>query len=95
MNHAVGAFSQGFKEKSSSQFEGQEHLQAQESQASELFVPPRGRPVNVRELASYLRCSVSTVERLTREGAIPSFKVGRLRRYAISEVLVALGAKER
>ncbi len=46
--------------------------------------------LNVRELASYLHCSVSTVERLTKEGVIPSFKVGRLRRYNKHEVLLTL-----
>ncbi len=46
--------------------------------------------LNVRELAIYLHCSVSTVERLTKEGVIPSFKVGRLRRYNKHEVLMTL-----
>lgn len=37
--------------------------------------------------AALLRCSVPTVERLTRSGDIPSVKVGRLRRYRPSDLL--------
>ena len=37
--------------------------------------------------ASLLACSVPTIERLTKSGAIPSVKVGRLRRYRRSDLL--------
>ena len=40
-----------------------------------------------RGVADLLGCSVPTVERLTKSGAIPSFKVGRLRRYRRADVL--------
>lgn len=43
--------------------------------------------VDVHRAAAILGCSVPTVERLTRSGAIPSVKVGRLRRYRPSELL--------
>ena len=42
--------------------------------------------------AALLACSVPTIERLTKSGAIPSVKVGRLRRYRRS-VLLALNEK--
>ncbi len=41
------------------------------------------------EAAALLGCSVPTLERLTRSGAIPSHKVGKLRRYRPSEILTA------
>jgi excisionase family DNA binding protein len=37
--------------------------------------------------AKVLACSIPTVERLTRTGAIPSAKLGRLRRYSRSALL--------
>jgi excisionase family DNA binding protein len=43
--------------------------------------------VDVHGAAALLNCSVPTVERLTRSGAIPSVKLGRLRRYRPSELL--------
>ncbi len=45
------------------------------------------------QAAEILGCSVPTVERLTKAGAIPSVKVGRLRRYRRSELLAL--AKEK
>lgn len=43
--------------------------------------------IDCHAVAELLGCSVPTVERLTKSGAIPSYKVGRLRRYRKSEVL--------
>lgn len=43
--------------------------------------------IDCHAVAELLGCSVPTVERLTKSGAIPSHKVGRLRRYRRSEVL--------
>ncbi len=43
--------------------------------------------VDVHRAAELLGCSVPTIERLTRTGAIPSVKLGRLRRYRPSELL--------
>ena len=43
--------------------------------------------IDCHEVAAFLNCSVPTVERLTKSGAIPSHKVGRLRRYRRSDVL--------
>jgi excisionase family DNA binding protein len=48
--------------------------------------------VDADGLASVLGTSKATVERKTREGTIPSFKVGDLRRYAVSEVITSLTA---
>jgi excisionase family DNA binding protein len=39
------------------------------------------------EAAALLGCSVPTLERLTRSGAIASHKLGKLRRYLPSEIL--------
>lgn len=47
--------------------------------------------IDVHQAAELLKCSVPTVERLTKAGAIPSHKYGRLRRYRRSELL---GAKK-
>ncbi len=44
------------------------------------------------QAAAMLACSVPTIERLTKSGAIPSVKVGRLRCYRRS-VLLALNEK--
>ena len=44
-------------------------------------------------VAELLNCSVPTVERLTKSGAIPSVKVGRLRRYLRSDVLARQNEK--
>jgi excisionase family DNA binding protein len=43
--------------------------------------------VDAHGAAALLGCSVPTVERLTKSGAIPSHKYGRLRRYRPSELL--------
>jgi excisionase family DNA binding protein len=45
--------------------------------------------IDVHQAAALLKCSVPTVERLTKSGAIPSVKLGRLRRYRPSELLSA------
>lgn len=37
--------------------------------------------------AAVIACSVSTVERLTKSGEIPSVKVGRLRRYRRADLM--------
>ncbi len=42
--------------------------------------------VDVHQAAALLKCSVPTVERLTRSGTIPSVKLGRLRRYRPSDL---------
>ena len=42
---------------------------------------------DVHDAAGWLGCSVPTVERLTRAGKIPSYKVGRLRRYRRADLL--------
>lgn len=43
--------------------------------------------IDARAAAELLGCSVPTVERLTKSGAIPSVKLGRLRRYRRAELL--------
>lgn len=44
---------------------------------------------DVHEVARWLGCSVPTIERAARAGSIPSFKIGRLRRYRRADVLAA------
>jgi excisionase family DNA binding protein len=46
--------------------------------------------IDVHQAAALLNCSVPTVERLTKSGAIPSHKVGRLRRYRRAELLARM-----
>lgn len=43
--------------------------------------------LDVHEAAKLLGCSVPTLERRTRDGSIPSIKIGRLRRYRRSELV--------
>lgn len=43
--------------------------------------------LDVHEAARLLGCSVPTLERRTRDGSIPSIKIGRLRRYRRSELI--------
>ena len=50
--------------------------------------PPDGL-IGKGEAAALLGCSVPTIERLTRSGAIASHKIGKLRRYRASEILTA------
>jgi excisionase family DNA binding protein len=42
--------------------------------------------------AEWIVCSKPTIERMVRDGRIPSFTVGRLRRFRRSEVLAAMKA---
>jgi excisionase family DNA binding protein len=55
--------------------------------AQKLSSRPADGLIDSAQAAELLGCSVPTVERLTRSGAIPSVKVGRLRRYRPSELL--------
>jgi excisionase family DNA binding protein len=57
--------------------------------AEKLSSRPADGLVDKAGAAELLGCSVPTVERLTRSGAIPSHKVGKLRRYRASEILTA------
>jgi len=43
--------------------------------------------IDIHAAAEVVGCSVSTIERLTRDGVIPSFKIGRLRRYRRSDLV--------
>lgn len=43
--------------------------------------------------AALLACSVSTIERLTKAGTIPSLKVGRLRRYRRADLMALANEK--
>ena len=49
--------------------------------------PTTEKMVDVNGAAEILACSVPTIERLTRDDEIPSFKFGRLRRYLPSKLL--------
>ena len=51
------------------------------------------RATDVYGIAEIIGCSVPTVERLVSDGAIPSFKVGRLRRFITDDVITALKSK--
>ena len=44
-------------------------------------------------VAELYKCSVPTIERRTKSGEIPSFKIGRLRRYLKSEILARRNEK--
>ena len=57
--------------------------------AARLSSRPVDGLIGKAEAAALLGCSVPTVERLTRTGAIPSHKIGKLRRYRASEILTA------
>ena len=50
--------------------------------------------VSAREAANVLRVSVSTIERLTRSGALPSVKIGSLRRYRVETLKAFLQSRE-
>jgi len=43
--------------------------------------------IDNHKVAELYRCSVPTVERTTKSGELPSYKIGRLRRYRKSEIL--------
>ena len=51
------------------------------------------RWLGLHDVAEALKCSTSTVERMTATGALPSKKFGRLRRYRKSDVM-ARGARD-
>lgn len=51
------------------------------------------RALDTHGLATLLRCSVPTIERMVSDGSIPSFKINRLRRFDPVDVLAALKAK--
>ena len=38
------------------------------------------------EVASYLRCSISTVRRLTRRGELPHYRLGKIVRFRRDEI---------
>jgi len=42
---------------------------------------------DVNDAARWLKCSVPTIERAVRDGQIPSFKVGRLRRFRRADLM--------
>jgi excisionase family DNA binding protein len=50
----------------------------------------QGELLTVRQVAELLQVSVSTVERLTRSGELPSVKFGRSRRYFRRDVMAYL-----
>jgi excisionase family DNA binding protein len=56
------------------------------------YLSNRPRLVDRNELASILRCSVPTIERLQSRGAIPVVRIGRIVRYDADQVVEALKA---
>lgn len=50
-------------------------------------IEPNEEMLDVHHAAKLLGLSVSTLERRTRDGSIPSIKIGRLRRYRRSELV--------
>lgn len=52
----------------------------------------RDQILDAHGAAALLGCSVATIERRTRDGSIPSLRIGRLRRYRRADLL-ALNAK--
>ena len=55
---------------------------------------PESSELDVNDVATLLKISVPTVERLTASGELPSYTVGRLRRYSKDAVLSKVRAKE-
>jgi len=47
---------------------------------------------DIHDAAGWLGCSVPTIERAVRRNEIPSFTVGRLRRFRRADVLKGKGA---
>lgn len=52
---------------------------------------PEAELLTASQVADLLQCSVSTVERRTKDGTIPSLKLGRLRRYTRVSILAMAG----
>jgi excisionase family DNA binding protein len=44
------------------------------------------RLITAREVASYLRCSISTVRRMVLRGQVPHYRLGRMIRFRRSEI---------
>jgi excisionase family DNA binding protein len=55
--------------------------------ASRCSKPSDDEMVDIHGAAKLLGCSVATIERRTKEGALPSVKFGRLRRYRRADLL--------
>lgn len=53
------------------------------------LIRPQGL-LTAQELSDFLGVSLSTVERMTADGDLPSYKIGRGRRYNANEVLASL-----
>jgi excisionase family DNA binding protein len=51
--------------------------------------------LDVRQASHLLGCSIPSLERRTRDGSIPSVKIGRLRRYRRSDLLAIPGCPGR
>lgn len=50
--------------------------------------------VDANQLANHLGISLRTVANLTHSGAIPSFKIGRCRRYILEDVIATFANQE-
>jgi excisionase family DNA binding protein len=61
--------------------------------AEQIAAPNTSVELDVYGVAELLSCSVPTVERRTKAGEIPSYTVGRLRRYNRDAVLAAVQSK--
>ncbi len=46
----------------------------------------KGQLMTVQELASYLRCSVTTVRRIVARGEIPHYRLGKMVRFRRREI---------
>ena len=55
--------------------------------SSRMASRPDDALIDVHAAAELLACSVPTIERLTKSGAIESVKIGRLRRYSRAALL--------
>lgn len=61
---------------------------------SKLGSPSGDQVGDVNDAARWLKCSVPSVERAVRDGQIPSFKVGRLRRFRRADLLAMSSATQ-
>jgi len=71
-------------------YEGGEFIRLLAKSIAEELLDASEALLDTNEMAKHLKVSVSTVERMSRDGRIPKVKIGDLNRYSPSKVLKAL-----
>jgi excisionase family DNA binding protein len=71
-------------------YEGGEVIRLLAKSIAEELLDASEALLDTNEMAKHLKVSVSTVERMSRDGRIPKVKIGDLNRYSPSKVLKAL-----